>query len=254
MEKKLLILFLLLTGCTQIAEQQQAPVKFIENEKKDEYIDYIEKEVSESAAALVAVVDNVAKPNSDVIQLTITRLSGIKPPEKGQIDKYVLALKDKGVLVNEQKIAERVKQESDDLYAVVVEVDEENKSLKEQIRLLKESAKEQSMLRIREEAYNDIKKVCTALGGILTLAGIGIAVTGSWIGTGIKQGVVIAVCGMCIISAPLVIQDIVESIWFKVGIGTCFAIAFGYGLWIMFHTDKKMKSIVVSKSDSAVSS
>lgn len=238
MEKIILIASLLIVGCSTMPEQSKPPIKIVENEKKDEYIEYVEKEVSQSAAALVAISEGVAKPYSDVLSLTITRLSGIRQPDEEQIKRFRLALNDAGVLKNETKQAENVKKESDDLYAIVVQVDEENASLKEQIKVLE--AERQS--KIREDSYKDIRNTCMLLGGVLTLCGVALAVAGSWLGKSAKQGILVFIAGVIIISAPLVIQDIVESVWFKVGIGCCFATALGYGLWVMFHTDKEMKT------------
>lgn len=249
MEKKVLIASMLLVGCSTIPEQAP-PVKIVENEKKDEYIEYIEKEVSESAAALVAISDGITKPYSDVLSLTITRLSGIRQPEKEQIERFRLALKDTKVLKTETKEAENVKKESDDLYQLVVQVDEENAGLKAQIDILEKERQS----KIRQDAYNEIKRTCMLLGSILVLGGVALAVAGSWLGRSAKQGVLVFIAGMVIISAPLVIQDVVESIWFKVSIGCCFAIAMAYVGWTLFHTEKEIKrKIKVASSDSAVS-
>lgn len=250
MEKVFLIASLLVVGCSTIPEQPKPQIKIVENEKKDEYIEYVEKEVSESAAALVAISDGVAKPHSDVLGLTITRLSGIRQPEKEQIERFRLALKDTKVLKTETKDAENVKKESEDLYAVVLQVDEENYSLKEQIKVMEA----ERLSKVREDAYKEIRNTCMMLGGVLTLAGVALAVAGSWLGKSAKQGILVFIAGVSIISAPLVIQDIVESVWFKVGVGCCFALALGYVLWVMFHTDKEIKKkIKVASSDSAVS-
>ena len=250
MEKKILIASMLLVGCSTIPEQPKQPIKIVDNEKKDQYIEYVEKEVSESAAALISISDNIAKPYGDVLSLTITRLSGIRQPEKEQIERFRLALKDTKVLKAEVKEAENVKKESDDLYALVLQVDAENDSLKQQIKLLES----ERQAKIREEAYAEIKKTCMMLGGIITIAGIGLAVAGSWIGRGAKQGILVFLAGMSIISAPLVIQDIVESIWFKAGVGCLFALALGYVAWMLFHTDREIKrKIKVATESNGVS-
>jgi len=250
MEKAVLIASLVLVGCSTIPEQPKQPIKIVDNEKKDEYIEYVEKEVSESAAALIAVTEGVTKPYSDVLGLTVTRLAGIRQPEKEQIERFRLALKDTKVLKAEIKEAENVKKESEDLYSLVVAVDAENESLREQVKLME--AERQA--KIREEAYADIKRTCMMLGGVITIAGIALAVAGSWLGRGAKQGILVFLAGMAIISAPLVIQDVVESIWFKVGVGCLFALAFGYVVWMLFHTDKEIKrKIKVVSESNAVS-
>ncbi len=253
MEKVILLMALLMCGCatTQQTTQTQPAPRIIENEKKDEYIDFLENEASEGSAALISVVGSISEPHKKIVDLTIVRLSGIKKPTEEQVQRFRLAINDKAELDKQVNIARSVNEESDKAYAEVARVDAENESLKEQVKFLEA----QRQADIRQKSYDEARTTCNILGGILTLVGVGLSLASIWIGKGLKGGVVVVAIGASIIFLPLVIQDVIESEWFKITIGVSFVSCLVFGIFRLFHTHKHITSLPKGDSEqSALSS
>lgn len=245
MAKKVLGLYLVtlltLTGCwttkSEPKPEVKEVVKIVDNPEKDKYIDRVEHEASEAAAALIVAKPGVQPPHKSLVELTTERMSGLKKPSAEQVKKYEDALKSEAAMKAEKEKASKVDAETTALYDRVEKVDSENKDLKEKLRLLEE----QRQAEIRQEAYEDLRDVCLLLCTILTVAGVGIALIGYWMGKGIKAGVLVALAGLSVGAAPLVIQDIVEAAWFKWTVGAVVLAGIAYGIYELFDTDVEVR-------------
>lgn len=240
-----------LTGCCTNREPQQVVkevVKVVDNPEKDKYIDRVEHEASEAAAALIAAKPGVTPPHSKLVELTTERMSGLKKPSAEQVKKYEEALKNEAKMKAEKDKAKAVDAETTELYNRVEKVDSENKDLKEKIRLLEE----QRQAEIKAEAYEDLRDTCLLLCTILVIAGVGIALIGYWMGKGVKAGVLISLAGLTVGAAPLVIQDIVEAAWFKWTVGVVVVLGIAYGIYELFDTDVKVRRKKASEQPGAV--
>jgi len=238
MEKALAVALLMLAGCTTVQPEVPVSVKVIDNEEKNSYIEILETEASEASAALISIAGTLPHPQSDIVGLTISRLSGIRQPTEEQVERYRQAGVNSGLLAKEVESAKKVKEETDTAWAIVEEVDAENRSLKEQVKLIE--AQRQSD--IRAKAYDDIRATCLWLGSILSLVGVGLGVASMWLGRGLKISIFVVTIGLSIVFLPLVMQDVVEAIWFKWTIGVSFGVSIAIGLWRLFHIDKEVRS------------
>lgn len=229
-----------LTACSSKPEPKaevKEVVKIVDNPEKDKYIDRVEHEASEAAAALIVAKPGVTPPHSKLVELTTDRMSGLKKPTAEQVKKYEEALKNEAKMKAEKDKAKAVDAETTELYNRVEKVDSENKDLKEKLRLLEE----QRQAEIRQEAYEDLRDVCLLLCTILVIAGVGIALIGYWMGKGVKAGILIALAGLAVGAAPLVIQDIVEAAWFKWTVGAVVVLGIAYGIYELFDTDVEVR-------------
>lgn len=236
----LVVLLVALTGCSSTPEPKaevKDVVKIVDNPEKDKYIDRIEHEASEAAAALTAAKPGVTPPHSKLVDLTTERMAGLKKPSQEQVKKYEDALKDEAKMKAEKDKAKAVDAETTELYNRVEKVDSENKDLKEKVKLLEE----QRQAEIRQESYEDLRDVCLLLCTILVIAGVGIALIGYWMGKGVNAGVLISLAGLTVGAAPLVIQDIVEAAWFKWTVGVVVVLGIAYGIYELFDTDVKVR-------------
>lgn len=247
-----LIALLSLTGCQWFCPEPKLEVKevvkVVDNPEKDRYIDRVEHEASEAAAALIVVHKSVSGPPAKLVELTKDRMAGLKKPTAEQVQRYEKAVVDEKAMKAEQEQARKVDEETTQLYERVEKVDGENKDLKEKLRLLEE----QRQAEIRAEAYEDLRDTCLLLCTILTVAGVGIALVGYWIGKGIKAGVLVALAGLAVGAAPLVIQDVVEAAWFKWSVGAVVVAGMAYGIYELFDTDKQVRRKKASEQPDAV--
>ncbi len=241
----MVLILLVLTGCATVQPEAPISVKVVDNEEKNSYIEILETEAAEASAALISISKTLPRPQSDIVGLTINRLSGIRQPTEEQVERYRQAGVNSGLLAIEVESAKKVKEETDTAWAIVEEVDAENKSLKEQVKLIE--AQRQSD--IRAKAYDDIRATCLWLGSILSLVGVGLGVASMWLGRGLKASVFVVAIGLSVIFLPLVMQDVVEAVWFKLTIGFSFGFVVAFGIWKLFHINKEMK--VRALSDSA---
>lgn len=245
------VTLLTLTGCSStgvVEPVAKGVVKIVENKEKDDFISRIEHEASEAAAALTVAQPGVKPPHSKLVELTTERMAGVKKPSAEQVKKYEDALKSEALMNAEKDKAKKVDAETTELYTRVEQVDTENKGLKEKLRLLEE----QRQSEIRQEAYEDLRDMCLLLCSILVVAGVGIALIGYWMGKGVKAGVLVALAGLSVGAAPLVIQDIVEAAWFKWTVGAVVIAGIAYGIYELFDTDVKVRRKKASQQLDAV--
>jgi hypothetical protein len=223
--EKVILLALLLVGCSTAPTPSPAPLPPVAplNEKKEAYIAHIENEAAEAAAALGAISGKNGEPSDRVIGITINRLQSIQKPSQEQIRKWAASIGDVKKLDKEDEKTKKLEQELNEAWTAVAVADAQIESLS------------------KAEAYEDIRDACIWLGSILTLAGVALAVAGMWVGRGMKEGGLVLACGVGIIAAPLVIQDIVEAQWFKWTIAVTFIISLGFGVWRLFHVEKKVR-------------
>jgi len=235
--EKVILLALLLVGCSTAPaptpQYKPLPPVAPVNEKKEAYINNIETEASEASAALSAIAGKTGEPSDRVIGISIERLNSIKKPSQEQISRWAASIKDVKKLDKEAEKTKELETELNLAWTAVAVADAQVEALS------------------KAEAYEDIRDACIWLGSILTLAGVALAVAGMWIGRGVKEGAFVLATGVVIIAAPLVIQNVVESLWFKVSVATAFVTAIGFGLWRLFHVEKQVRRYCQS-SDSAV--
>jgi hypothetical protein len=62
----------------------------------------------------------------------------------------------------------------------------------------------------------------------------------------------VALAGLSVGAAPLVIQDIVEAAWFKWTVGTVVVAGIAYGIYELFDTDVKVRRKKASERLDAV--
>jgi hypothetical protein len=225
MEKAVILLTAFLCACSSVPEPQVITVK---NDKKEAYIDHIETEASEASAALSAVTGYVSKPADKVVDITIQRLDAIKKPTEGQIKKWAETVKDPKKIEAEKEKSKQLEEELNEAWTAAEIADARAEALS------------------REAAYKDIRNACIWLGSVLVFIGTAIAVAEMWILKRIKEGAFVLAIGMIIISAPLVIQDVVESVWFKTSIAMAFITCLGFGVYRLFHSHKEITSTLNS--------
>jgi hypothetical protein len=223
--EKIILIALLLVGCATAPEPEHKPLPPVApiNEKKEAYIDHIEAEASEASAALSVINGKNGDTSDRVIGITIDRLNAIKRPTQEQISKWAASIGDVKKLNKEAEKIKKLEEELNEAWTSAVVADAQIESLS------------------KAEAYEDIRDACIWLGSILTLAGVALSVAGMWVGRGMKEGGFVLAVGIGIISAPLVIQDVVEALWFKWTIATAFVGSLGFGLWKLFHVEKQVR-------------
>lgn len=223
--EKVILLALLLVGCATAPAPEYKPLPPVApiNEKKEAYIDHIETEASEASAALSVISGKNGQPSDRVIGITIDRLNAVKRPTQEQINKWAVSIGDVKKLDKEAEKIKKLEEELNEAWTSVVVADAQIESLS------------------KAEAYEDIRDACIWLGSILTLAGVALSVAGMWVGRGMKEGGLVLACGIGIISAPLIIQDVVEAPWFKWTIALAFIGSLGFGLWKLFHVEKQVR-------------
>lgn len=233
--EKVILLALLLVGCSTAPTPPPAPLPPVAplNEKKEAYINHIETEASEAAAALSAISGKNGEPSDRVIGITINRLQSIQKPSQEQIRKWAASIGDVKKLDKEDEKTKKLEQELNEAWTAVAVADAQIESLS------------------KAEAYEDIRDACIWLGSILTLAGVALSVAGMWVGRGMKEGGFVLAVGVGIIAAPLVIQDVVEAPWFKWTIAFTFIVSLGFGLWRLFHVEKKVRHYCQSSDNAA---
>ena len=234
--EKVILLALLLVGCSTAPTPPPAPLPPVAplNEKKEAYINHIETEASEAAAALSAIAGKNGEPSDRVIGITINRLQSIQKPSQEQIRKWAASIGDVKKLDKEDEKTKKLEQELNEAWTAVAVADAQIESLS------------------KAEAYEDIRDACIWLGSILTLAGVALSVASMWVGRGMKEGGFVLAVGIGIIAAPLVIQDVVEAPWFKWTVASTFIISLGFGLWRLFHVEKKVRHYCQSSDSVAL--
>jgi hypothetical protein len=195
-------------------------VKVVDNPEKDKYISRIEYEASEASAALKVAKDGVTPPHSKLVDLTIVRLDGIKPPTPKQVEAFKATLGSTKELKKAEDKASKVEDDTNELWTMVDLVQLENLSLKEENEAIR-----------KEQAYGELRAKCFTLGSWFAIGGGLLLVGASMFGLPKMGGIVMLFISVLCFAAPFVIQDVVNALWFKIGVGVVIGLS-GIGFLI----------------------
>lgn len=217
--KRLLLLAILLTGCSTAPKVAEVVtrVDVIENNDKDLYIDQLESEISSAAGAVFVVTETLKDgPPKEILKLTYTRLSGIKEPSNTEIQLYQKALKDEKVLQGERIEASKVSEETTLAYAKVLKTDEENKSLKRQVELVEKQAESEARRLTTEHTIASITNTCRVIGfGFLALCA-GLVFMSRY-----QTATICGSIGMGCIVVPAILPSVIMTSWFPYTVIGC---------------------------------
>ena len=161
----------LLCGCSIFSQKPPTPPVIISNnEQKDAYIEKVEAIVSESASALTAVAPSLpAGIPREIVEGQITRLSGISKASVEKVKEFERMVKEKDLkaVEKDKQKAAKVDEETDKLWAVV---EEQNQQI-----ALEQAMREQAEQVAIEERKT--KVVYQASSASLALLVFGILVT-----------------------------------------------------------------------------
>lgn len=235
---------LLLCGC-KCPEQPIVPPVVQPSKERDAYIDRLESEASEGAAALGVAVTEISGNGLGLVSLTKERLEGIKRPSKEQIAKFTKALKDKAAMDAERAKAEAVDYETGILYDQVVERDRENKALKDTIDKMN-----------RANAFGEMRNKFLTVAGIFAFVGAGLLVASTFIQRGRMAGIVLVLLSAVFGSLPFVIQDAIDSPLFPYVFWGLILGGIAYGLYEAkrSHKDIKERLLPVEKEQASKTS
>lgn len=231
------LLMFLMVGCTTVAPP--VPVVQQSNKDKDKYVDRLEHEASESAAAIIVAKKNVTGKGKPLLDLTETRLSGIKKPTAEQVDKFDKTLADTKALETEQTKAKAVDAETTKLYERVAKTDKENEDLRTSIAAMN-----------KEKSWDKLSGRFFWMATIFGLGGGALLVVSTFVG---GQGRLASLC-MIVLSvffggAPFVIRDTIESPWFMPVSLSVAGLAAIWGTWAYLHSHRQIKSRLTPKQD-----
>ena len=222
---------LLLTAC-QSVPPPLPDVKVVDNPKKDAYIEKLESEAGEGAAALAVAKDRLAGAGLPLVGLTYDRLSGIRQPTKATMDKYAKTLGDNKALRVEEDKAKKVDEETTNLYGMVEQMDAENRELKAQL----EAA-------AKEKAWGELRDKFLTISGVFAFAGAGLLVASTFVGgKGKGAGVCMILLSVFFGGAPFVIRNIIEAWWFPYATVSVCLLAGLWGAWEYHQSHKELKS------------
>jgi hypothetical protein len=218
----------LLTGCPSIDLPE---VKVVDNAKKDEYVEKLEREAEEGASALTVAKEHIDGKGKALVVLTADRLAGIRKATKEGLERYAKAMQDDKALKAEQERAERVDAETTALYGMVDDLDRQNRDLKTAL-----DAKHKEM------EWADLRSKFLMLSGVFAFAGAGLLVISTFTGGKGKGGGFILI-GLSLFfgGAPFVIRDVVESAWFPWASAGVALVALAWGSWAYWISHKDMK-------------
>lgn len=225
---KAIILSVLLVGCAT----KPAPVPAPEpaTKTRDAYVDRLEHEASEGAAAIVVAKKNVEGKGKPLLDLTETRLSGIKKPTAEQVNKFEATLASTKAMQTEQDKAKKVDEETTKLANRIAEMDKENTALKDSIKAMN-----------KEKEWEKISDKFLLMAMVFGFAGAAFVVANTFIGKGLKAGVVMFIMSGICAATPSVLRDVVESEWFRWAFGACVLLGMAYGMYAGLHTHKEVK-------------
>ncbi len=223
-----IILSILLVGCAT----KPAPVPAPEpaTKTRDAYVDRLEHEASEGAAAIVVAKKNVEGKGKPLLDLTETRLSGIKKPTAEQVNKFEATLANTKAMQTEQDKAKKVDEETTKLANRIAEMDKENTALKDSIKAMN-----------KEKEWEKISDKFLLMAMVFGFAGAAFVVANTFIGKGLKAGVVMFIMSGICAATPSVLRDVVESEWFRWAFGACVLLGMAYGMYAGLHTHKEVK-------------
>jgi len=229
---------LVLTGCC--STPPPPVVKVVDNPEKDKYITRIEHEASEASAALKVAKDGVTPPHSKLVDLTIVRLDGIKPPSQKQVDAFKVTLGNTKELKKAEEKAGKVDEETSALLTLIDMQDIENQSLKEENESIR-----------KEQAFAELRLSCFTLGSWFTIGGGLLLVGASVLGMPKKGGLVMLAIAALLYAAPFIIRDVVDALWFKIGVGVVIVLG-GIALLLeAFLHHKEVKGRLTSRGETA---
>jgi hypothetical protein len=225
---KAIILSVLLVGCAT----KPAPVPAPEpaTKTRDAYVDKLEHEASEGAAAIVVAKKNVEGKGKPLLDLTETRLSGIKKPTAEQVNKFEATLASTKAMQTEQDKAKKVDEETTKLANRIAEMDKENTALKDSIKAMN-----------KEKEWAKISDKFLLMAMVFGFAGAAFVVANTFIGKGLRAGVVMFIMSGICAATPSVLRDVVESEWFRWAFGACVLLGMAYGMYAGLHTHKEVK-------------
>jgi hypothetical protein len=223
-----IILSILLVGCAT----KPAPVPAPEpaTKTRDAYVDRLEHEASEGAAAIVVAKKNVEGKGKPLLDLTETRLTGIKKPTAEQVNKFEATLANTKAMQTEQDKAKKVDEETTKLANRIAEMDKENTALRDSIKAMN-----------KEREWEKISDKFLLMAMVFGFAGAAFVVANTFIGKGLKAGVVMFIMSGICAATPSVLRDVVESEWFRWAFGACVLLGMAYGMYAGLHTHKEVK-------------
>lgn len=227
-----------LVGC---ATTDLPEVRVVDNSKKDEYVERLEREAEEGASALTVAKEHIQGKGASLVALTAERLSGIRKATKEGLERYAKAMNDDKALKAEQEKAEKVDAETSALYGMVDDLDRQNRELKTAL-----DAKHKEM------EWADLRSKFLMLSGVFAMVGAGLLVISTFTGgKGKGGGLILIALSMFFGGAPFVIRDVVESPWFPWASAGVALIALAWGAWAYWISHKDMKCRLTPNSTTA---
>lgn len=226
---KIILPALLLTACQSVEPVQG--VKVLDNKKKDEYIDRLEREAGSSAAALVVALPSIEGKGRSLVELTADRLTGIQTPTKAELERFAKAIGDDRALKSEQDKAKKVDDETSAIYGMVEAIDEENRNLKDQIDAMK-----------REQAWGELRTKFLGLAGVFAFAGAAMFVLSNFVGKGKASAFMLIGLAVFFGAAPYAIRQFVEAPWFPYATIAIALLGALWGAWAYYHTHCHLKT------------
>jgi hypothetical protein len=223
------LLTLLLVGCTTVVPPPHVPEPA--NKNRDDYVNKLEHEASEGAAALNVAKKNVEGKGKPLLDLTETRLAGIKKPTAEQVEKFAATLGNTKALEAEQTKAKAVDVETTKLYERVAKADRDNEALRNSIQAMN-----------KEKEWAKVSDKFLWMAVVFGFAGAAFIVANTFIGKGLKAGVVMFLLSAVCAATPFVLRDVVEAEWFRWAFGSCVIIGMVYGMYCGLHTHKEVRS------------
>ena len=246
MVKWLIIVTGCLVGCntTQEKPKEETPViQVVKNENKDEYIEKVEKEISEAGAALIAST-KTPSVNRMLVDLTITRLGGFRQPTSQQVDEYLRAILDPTSMKAEKEKASKVDADATALWNKVEQKDKENKALKDAMQVMEERHRLEAEEKRLSDTVSSITKTCQWVGSLVLLAGVGLLIAGSLLGKPSKAGGLCIIVGGGVILLPMLIPTVITAPWFGYAVGGILVISIGWAMWDARDAHSSLKSRV----------
>lgn len=229
--RSIILALILLAGCSSRAPEP-APVPVVPKDNpKDAYVDRLEKEAGEGAAALVAARPHLEGKGKPLVELTETRLSGIQQPSAANVEKYRKAIDSQKALDEEKAKAKKVDEETTKLANRIAQMDRENAELRTSIEAMK-----------KEERWKDVQEAFLKMAVFFGVVGAAFLAANALIGKGLRSGVVMFLLSGVSAATPFVLRDLIESPWFKY---TALAVVVGgmaFAFWSAISTHKEVKS------------
>jgi len=222
------LLLLLLCGCTTTPKPIIQPEP--ENKSRDAYVDRLEHEASEGAAAIIVAKKNVEGKGKPLLDLTETRLTGIKKPTAEQVDKFDKTINNSKALEAEQAKAKKVDEETTKMAKIIADKDKENETLRNNITAMN-----------KEKEWAKVSEKFLWMAVVFGFASAAFIVANTFIGKGLKAGIVMFMLSAVCAATPFVIRDMVEAWWFKWAFGACVLIGMAYGMYAGLHTHREVK-------------